>query len=207
MSILTKIASALNHRDEGPNIALAEKIASKKDEKAVQELIENLNNKSSAIQSDCIKVLYEIGERKPELIAPYIETFVKVLLHKNNRLQWGAMTALDSISSVAPEKVHKHLPEILEAAGSGSVITRDHAVGILVKFCRVKKYYADALILLIEQLESCPPNQFPMYAENAMPVINAVDKGKFVAVLQSRLGDMEKESKRKRVEKMMKKSS
>jgi hypothetical protein len=207
MSVLNKLASAMNQRDEGPNIALAEKIASKNDEQAVQELVENLNNKSSAIQSDCIKVLYETGERKPQLIVPYIETFVKALNHKNNRIQWGAMTALDAISSIAPEKVHKHLSSILKAADSGSVIMRDHAVQILVKLCSTAKYYKDAFPLLMEQLQVCPSNQLPMYAENAMSVINTGDKEKFVAVLQLRMGDMEKESKRKRVGKVLKKIS
>jgi hypothetical protein len=203
---IPKLASSLGQRDEIPNIRLAEEIAGKNDAKAVQELIENLEGKP-AIQSDCIKVLYEIGERNPELIAGYTNVFVDLLSHKNNRLQWGAMTALDAIAYVAPDKINKLLSKIMASADSGSVITRDHAVGILVKLCSGKKYYSNAFSLLIEQLQTCPSNQLPMYAEMSLPILADKDKNRFISVLQSRMGDMEKESKKKRVEKVIKKIS
>jgi HEAT repeat protein len=76
MSILSKLASALNRKDEVPNQDLAKQLATKGDKKAIQELVDNLNNKNKAIQSDCIKVLYEIGERKPQLIAEHVKEFI-----------------------------------------------------------------------------------------------------------------------------------
>ena len=96
MSILGKLASSLNRRDEVPNQELAKQIADKDDREAVKELVVNLSNNSKDIQNDCIKVLYEIGERKPALIAAYAKEFIDLLDHKNNRLQWGAMTAINS---------------------------------------------------------------------------------------------------------------
>ena len=88
MSVISKLASSLDRRDEVPNQELAKQIATKKDKKAVQELVENLNNKSKDIQNDCIKVLYEIGEINPALVADYAKEFISLLDHKNNRLQW-----------------------------------------------------------------------------------------------------------------------
>ena len=35
---------------------------------------------------DCMKVLYKLGTRKPELIAPYTDVFIDLLASKNNRL-------------------------------------------------------------------------------------------------------------------------
>jgi hypothetical protein len=52
MSILTKLASSLNRRDEVPNQELAKQIAKTNDTKGVKELFENLNNKSKGIQND-----------------------------------------------------------------------------------------------------------------------------------------------------------
>jgi hypothetical protein len=46
-----------------------------------------------------------------------------------------------------------------------------------------------------------------MYAENAIPVITEKDKQLFIKTLTSRLDDIDKESKRKRVEKVMKRVS
>lgn len=207
MSVTEKLASSLQHRDEAPNLELAEKIASQKDRQAVEELIGNLNNTSKDIQNDCIKVLYEIGNIDSDLIAKYAKEFIGLLVSKNNRLQWGAMMAIDSISLHKPEYVYASIPKILAAADKGSVITKDYAVSILVKLCSVKQYADPAFALLNEQLLKSPANQLPMYAEKAMVIINAKNKKDFVQTLSLRLEDIDKEPKRKRVEKVIKKVS
>lgn len=205
MSIINKLATSLNRRDEVPNQELAKQIAKTNNAKAVKELIENLNNKSKDIQHDCIKVIYEIGVLKPTLIAGYIPQLLNLLSHKNNRLQWGGMIALDIITHENPAAIYKALPKIIDAADKGSVITNDHCVGILIKLCGVKKYATDAFALLNERLKKCPTNQLPMYAENAWPVINETNKATFIQTLQSRLADIEKDTKHIRVEKVIKK--
>ena len=205
MTILDKLSSSPGRRDEKPNQELAKQIISKKDGKAVKELVLNLQNKSKDIQSDCIKVLYEVGEQKPELIAKYAQDFVALLGSTNNRLQWGAMTALDSIAALEPKTIYPALGKILDIASKGSVITRDHAVGILIKLASVKQYSDKAFTLLIAELKTAPTNQLPMYAENAMSIVTEKNKGIFLKILSSRLHDIEKDTKRKRVEKVIKK--
>ncbi len=207
MSVISKLASSLNRRDEIPNQELAKEITANSDKEAVKELIENLSNKSKDIQNDCIKVLYEIGESKPALLAEYAEVFVALLEHKNNRLQWGAMTAIDTVTLENPKVIYSALPKILAAADKGSVITKDHGVNILIKLCSSKQYSGNVFPLLIEQLVSSPANQLPMYAERAMPIINDQNKQLFTETLKSRLDDIEKDTKRKRVEKVIKKFS
>jgi hypothetical protein len=206
MSVIPKLASSLGRRDEVPNQQLAEQIASKNDMKAVQELVENLANKDKNIQSDCIKVLYEIGERKPALISSYAKEFIALLDNKNNRLVWGAMTALDAITLENPKPMYNDLTKIIDVADRGSVITKDHTVSILIKLAGIKQYADKAFALLIEQLKECPTNQLPMYAENALPIINDKNRALFAKTLSSRLDEVEKEAKRRRVEKVMRKS-
>jgi hypothetical protein len=205
MSIIPKLATSLGRKDEVPNQELAEQIAAKGNTEAVKELVEHLTNKDKGIQSDCIKTLYEIGVRKPALIAPYIKDFLQLLEGKNNRLQWGAMHALDAIASEVPAEIYKVLPRIAAGADKGSVITRDHYVGILVKLMSLSRYADDAFQLLNEVLQTSPTNQLPMYAENAVGAVPKQHKARFSQTLQSRLAEVEKESKRKRVEKIIKK--
>ena len=205
MSILNKLASSLGRRDEIPNQELAKQIVKEKDRKAVKELVENLSGKSKSIQSDCIKVLYEIGELKPELIAPYCAEFAGILESKNNRLAWGAMTALDAIALHNSEDIYKLLPRIVAAADNGSVITRDHAVGILSKLGTIKSYSSDCFPLLMEQLIKCPVNQLPMYVEKSAAVINDRNKKEFIKTVSSRVRDLKKDSQRKRIDKVLKK--
>ena len=201
--MLPQLSSSLNQRDETANLELAAQIIQAEDNIAVKELVDNLNNCQKNIQSDCIKVLYEIGEQKPELISAYDEVFLELLQSKNNRLAWGAMSALDGIANLYPDKIYKNLPGILDAADKGSVISKDHAVSILIKLAGNKKYHDEASVLLLGQLSLCPPNQLPMYAENALPVMVGDLKTGLLQLLQSRIGELEKESKRKRVEKII----
>lgn len=207
MNVLNKLACSLGRRDEVPNQELAQQILKSKDTRAIKELVENLTNKDKNMQSDCIKVLYEIGERQPELIAPYEKEFLALLDSKNNRLVWGAMTALDSVAAINSSHIHKSLAKILMVADRGSVITKDHAVNILIKLAADKRYSDDALTLLLDRFRSSATNQLAMYAERAFPVISEASRKDFVKVLTARLGDIERESLRKRVEKVISKLS
>ena len=129
-----------------------------------------------SIQNDCIKVIYEIGPLKPKLIAGFADDLVTLLDNKNNRLQWGAMTALNTITNENPKVIYSALAKIIAVADKGSVITNDHCVNILIKLGATKEYADNAFSLLNERLLKSPTNQLPMYAENAMPIIN--DKNK-----------------------------
>jgi hypothetical protein len=203
-STIIMLASSLGRRDEGPNVELAQRIVKTEDKSAIRELVENLSNSKSDVQADCMKVLYEIGDKKPELISGFVRQFLALLGSKNNRLVWGAMTALDSITLEEPAEIGDNLAKITEIANKGSVITRDHAVSILTKLASIRKYEAKVVPMLVEQLENCPDNQLPLYAENLPTIVNDGNRGIFMKTLDSRLGGIEKESKRKRVEKVMK---
>ncbi|MEE1943589.1 hypothetical protein VRU48_00620 [Pedobacter sp. KR3-3] len=205
MSIIEQLASSLGRRDEVPNQELAQQIVANGDQKAVAILVENLHHKNKDIQSDCIKTLDEIGKLNPKLVAPHIEALLALLDHKNNRLQWGAMTALNAVANENLKAVYQALPKIIACADKGSVITNDNCVGILIKLCAVPTYADDAFALLNERLLKCPTNQLPMYAENALPIINQQNKSIFVSTLTARLPEIEKDSKRLRVEKAIKK--
>ncbi len=206
MGILNKLAASQNHNDELPNIELAIDIANNKDKAAVKELVALvLSGKNRDIQNNSIKVLYEVGERNPSLISPYSNTFAGLLSSKNNRLQWGAMSALNAIASTEPGLIYSLLPELETAATKGSVITRDNYVYILIKLAGVNNFRSKTIALLKEQLISCPSNQLPMYAEKSLPVVPSSEKNNFIQMLQARLNEFEKASKQARVEKVIRK--
>jgi hypothetical protein len=205
MSVIERLASSLGRRDEIPNQELAADIVAKNDKNAVKELIENLAARNKNIRHDCIKALYEIGYQKPALIAEYHPTFLALIDDKDNRMQWGGMTALSSIISEKPKEIFASLGKIIDAADRGSVITRDHCVKILVALSSNEEYNDKTFPLLNEQLMTCPINQVPMYSEYALPIITAGNKEKFIKTLYGRLEEIEKDSARKRFEKIIKK--
>ena len=203
MTIINQLASSLGRRDEVPNQELAMKIVKKKDIAAIKELIENLDIKK--LQNDCIKVLYEIGEIDQALIAPYYKSFVDLLKSKNNRMQWGAMSALQVIVSAKPHEIYNSLSAIAEAAAKGTVITKDNFVKLLVKLAAVNKYTDDCVQLLLEQISTAPVNQFPSYAEFTLPLVTKENKEAFIRIVSGRAKDTDQESKLKRIKKVLRK--
>jgi hypothetical protein len=115
------------------------------------------------------------------------------------------MTALGCIASENPKEIYSSLSKIIVAANSGSVITKDHAVNILITLCAEKKYADKAFPLLMEQLLNSPANQLPSYAEKGRAIVTEKNKARFIKILSSRLNDIEKDTKRRRVEKVIRK--
>ena len=203
MAVTDKLSSSLGTKSQKPNQELAEEIIRKNDLDAIKELVDNLNNKK--LQGDCLKALYEIGEKKPGLIAGFVREFLALLDNKNNRMVWGAMTALDCISAIKPDEIYPRLAKIMEIVDKGSVITKDHGVGILANLAKVKKYSDNCLTLLLEIIQGCAVNQLAMYAEKSLPVITSSYKKEFIRALNERLETLDQESKRKRISTVIRK--
>ena len=203
MSVLDQLASALERNDERPNVELAEALVARPDKKAIATLADALSTGSVAVQNDAIKVLYEIGERAPELVAPHAEAFLALLKSKNNRNVWGAMSAIDTIAPVKAKDVAAHLKDILGAADKGSVIAKDKAMSTLAKLARAGE--AKAMPALLERLADAAPNQFPMYAELAASAVTPTHKARLVAILETRLETIDAAAKKARVDKVLRK--
>ena len=205
-SIIDQLAISFGHKDEVSNIELAHKIIASGNKEGVKELVENLNNKNKGIAFDCIKTLYEIGYKKPEMISGYAKDFINQLKSKHGRMVWGAMTAISAIAGLVPDVIYGNLTLIMDTADkSGSVIARDHTIYTLTALAKHQKYYEDCMALILEQLLKSPVNQLPMYAEITAPVVAAKNKEAFKNVLQERLKGIDQESKIKRIEKVLKK--
>ena len=204
MTVLDKLSGALDRRDEAPNVALAQTIATSGDLAAVAELADAVRSGPTRQANDAIKVLYEVGARNPDLIAAQCPVFLEALHSANNRQVWGAMTAIDAVADRRADTLLAELPAIITAADKGSVIAKDHCNSILVKLARAG-HGARAVPILVERLKTAAPNQFPTYAEAIAPVLTPEQKPGFLAVLKGRLGQIAQDSKRKRVEQLMRK--
>ncbi len=204
MSVLSKIAFFQNRRDEIPNQELAKTLTANKDRKGIQEIAANLWNKNPQVQSDCLKVLYEIGFIRPDLIAGYVEDFLKLLPSKNNRLVWGSMIALSTLAEIKTDEIFRHLKAIQRAMANGSVITLDNSVKTLAIIASKKTAYQKQLLpFLLKYLASCRPKDVPQYAEKILVAVNAANKKALLKILNKRLVDL-KPSQLPRVRKIMK---
>ncbi len=191
MSVLEQVAYYQNRRDEVPNQELARKLAETEDRMGIQEIADNLWNENPNVQADCIKVLYEIGYLKPELVAQYAGDFLKLLRSRNNRLVWGGMTALSTIAGDAADDIYPHRVEIQKAMERGSVITVDAAVLTLAVLAATEGQRRDEIFpYLLQHLRTCRPKDVPQHAEKTLAAVDSDNAGAFIQVLDKRMQDM-----------------
>jgi hypothetical protein len=191
MSALNRIAFHQGRRDEVPNQELARELAASKDRAGIREIAENLWNKEKSVQSDCLKVLYEIGYLDPTLIADYAGDFLKLLESDNNRLVWGSMIALSTVADLKADEIFPHFDEIVDAIKKGSVITVDNGVKTLALIASQRGEYREVILpYLLGHLETCRPKEVPQHAEKTLPAVTAGNKSDFIRVLEKRLEDM-----------------
>jgi hypothetical protein len=191
MSVLNRIAFYQNQRSDVPNQELARDLAAANDREGVREIAENLWNKDKNIQSDCLKTLYETGYLKPELVADYVNDFLRLLHDKNNRLVWGAMIALSTIAELRADEIFPHWTEIEHIMEQGSVITVDNGVKTLAGVASRSPVYNERLFpYLLDHLSNCRSKEVPQHSEKTLVAVNGQNKAEFIAVLEKRLPDM-----------------
>ena len=206
MSILNQLANAQVRKDDVPNRELAKKIAKSQDREGIQALVDNLANADKAIQSDCIKTLYEVGYLDPSLIAGYWGSFLELLQSNNNRLVWGGMIALSTIAHLRAAELFPHAREIQQVVEAGSVITQDSGIRALAAIAAQRDNYRSALLpYLFEVLKTCRAKDLPRHAEVVTKALVDDALESWVEILDSRLPDLTA-SQQKRLKRTLKKA-
>jgi hypothetical protein len=205
ISVLDQLAFSQGRRDQVPNQQLAKELAESRNQQDIQEIAQNLWNENRNIRGDCIKVLYEIGYLAPELIADYVDDFLKLLTDKNNRIVWGGMIALSTIAVIKADDIYPHVEEIKRVTSQGSVITRDAGIKALAGVASAKAEYRRAIFpFLLNHLETCRAKEVPQHAESILVAVDASTRERFVQILQRRMPEM-KSSGAARVRKVVRK--
>jgi hypothetical protein len=191
MSVLEKIASSLGRNDELPNQELARELVAGNDTEGVREIAENLWNNKTAVRSDCIKVIYEIGALKPELIAEYYPNFLRLLISRENRMVWGAMYALAAVAHLKADELYRSVPAIKKAMEQGSVITVDNGVKALAAIAAYNADYQKEIApYLLEHLRKCRTKEVPQHAESTLIAISCEFVAPYRQILLERMEEM-----------------
>ena len=204
MSVADRLASALERNDERPNVALADALAAASDPDAVAELAGLLTTGAKAQRHDAIKVLYELGERDPEQIAPHIDVFLGLLDTCDNRMRWGVMSALAALAPIRQTELFARLDAILAAADAGTVISKDKAMKLLADLNVVPALNPKVTPVILDRLRRAAVNQVPMYAEFAAPTIAEPDRAAFIAIVAGWRDKIQMPAKKARLEKVLK---
>ena len=203
--MIERLACRLGRNDEVPNIELAEYLCEHGDTDGIREIVGGFKGTDRAVANDCIKVLYEIGERNPALICDYADDFVSGLDSGNNRLVWGSMTALAKISELAPGPIFERIGTVISAYENGSTITVDNSISVFAGLCKAGDGYAETILpILLKHLEECRPKEVPQHAERASICFNKGNADDFIKVLEKRSAQLTA-SQQTRIKKLLKK--
>jgi len=191
MAVLQQIAYFQDRQDDIPNQQLAKALAAQQYVAGIKEIAQNLGHEIPAVQSDCLKVLYEIGYLNPALIADYVDDFLKLTRSQNNRLVWGSMIALATIAPLKAEEIVAQFDHLVQVMAQGSVITRDNGMKALAGAAATHPD-RNALIFpfLLQQLATCRPKEVAPYAESVVVAVNGENKDAFVTALDKRMPDL-----------------
>jgi len=191
MSAIDKIAFYLNRRDEVPNQDLARELAAARDQAGVAEIAAGLTHKNRNVQSDCLKVLYELGYLAPELIADYVGDFLTLLGRKNNRLVWGAMIALAMIAPLRPREIAEQADAVIRAVERGSVITVVWGVRVMAQVSAADPAYRERFWpALMKQLQTRIPRDAVTHAESMLCAVDESRRAEFLATLDARRAEL-----------------
>jgi hypothetical protein len=205
MSILDKLASALGRSDEVPNQILAREIANAGDDAAIRELVAALATAPKDVQHDAIKVLYEVGSLKPDLIAAYVDDFLTLLCSRDNRMVWGGMTALGTIADRQAAAIASQLDLVMDTTRRGSAITQDWGVRVLATLSAQREDDARRIFpFLLSFLKTCPPKDLPRHAESSLISMNASNRDEMLSLLETRKSGL-KPAQAKRIDQLMRK--
>lgn len=202
--MIEKLAYSIGRKDEEPNVDLALELIQTNDYNGIQKIVDGLSNTTEQIANDCIKVLYEIGERKPELISKYVDTFIRLLKSRNNRLVWGAMMALSKIASITSQEIYDNLETVINAYENGSVITVDNSISVFAELVRAdSKFEKKVFPIIMKHLETCRPKEVAQHSERAFICITTENAAAFKKILTERSA-MLTALQKKRVDKLLK---
>ena len=163
MSVLSKLASAQDRKDEDPN-------------------------KDKRIQTDCLSVLEQVGLLKSELIENYAADFIELIFSKDNRLVWAAMINLALIADKKPQEIFEQYDDIVRVIEKGSVITKDNGIKIFAKVASTSTEYKEVIVpYLMEQLRRCRSKSVPQYAESIRVAVNLENQEQYLGILNERL--------------------
>jgi hypothetical protein len=204
MSIIAKLASAQDRKDEEPNKDLGRELVENHDFEGILEIAENLWNKDKRVQKDCLSVLEQVGLFEPELIENYVADFIELIFSKDNRLVWAAMINLALIADRKPQEIFEQYDDIVKVIEKGSVITQDNGIKTLAKVASTSTEYEEVIVpYLLEQLRRCRSKSVPQYAESIRVSVNSDFQEQYLSILNERL-DALSAAQQRRVKKLLK---
>jgi hypothetical protein len=79
-----------------------------------REFIAFFQSASDVDKGTCADVMKRISEKKPEILAPYIDILVEYINYRAPRVKWGVPEAIGNLAKKYPDKVVQAIPYLLK---------------------------------------------------------------------------------------------
>ena len=179
-----------SQRPSSSAAALASEVVAGTGSANVEHYVRGLLDTREHASSQAARVVEELCNQKPELLAPYIERFVTLLGSERTRLAQCAAHCLPVLGRVAPAKVAKHLKVLQGSFQSGSEIAKDGLIRTFVALCVASVTYQKRLIDIFEgALRDADPKQLPGWVEHILPALKGEPYAQARAVAEARVND------------------
>lgn len=140
-------------------------------------------------------VIEALTAQKPDLLAPHIESLIRVLTSAAPGSSPGAHASahcLPVLARVVPAKVAKHLKGMQAMLPAGTAVAQDGLVRTFVALCVASVTYQKRLIDSFEMaLRTASVQQLPAWVEHILPALKGEPYAQARAVVEQRLLDPE----------------
>jgi len=155
--LIEQLASQVGVRSGEPNRAAAERCMD--NPALLQELADAIALRSgsfakadAALLGDCAEVMTMVGQRRPDLVAPYVSVLTPLFAHGTARVRWEAAHAVACAAALAPEPVLAKLPKLAQMIRSDqSIIVRDYSVDALGNLAKTGAAAAAAVYPILKE--------------------------------------------------------
>jgi hypothetical protein len=179
-----------SQRPPGQAVALATEIVAGTAQLGVDHYVRGLADPKESTSVLASKVLEEVVNLKPELLAPHIERLVAGLASDRARVAQCSAHALPILARVAPAKVAKHLPTLQGSFSTASEVARDGLVRTFVSLCLASVTYQKRLIEVFEQaLREADPKVLARWVELILPALKGEPYAQARTVAEHRLNE------------------
>lgn len=172
--------------------AIAGELVAGTAEPRLDHYIAGLFDAKESASSQAARVLEELINQKPDLLAPHIERFVVALGSDRPRVAQCAAHALPVLARIAPAKVAKHLKTLQGAFETGSETARDGLVRTFVSLCLASVTYQKRLIDVFDRaLRTADSKALVRWVDLILPALKGEPYAQARTVAEHRLNEPE----------------
>jgi hypothetical protein len=148
---MTKILNEIKNKTANPKDIVDEIV---NNPVLLSEVLEGINADEAALKYGCLKVLNLFSERKPILLYPHFELFVKLLDSPNNIIKWNMIVILANLVCVdKKDKFENIRDEYFSLVTDKTMITAANVISHAWKIAIAKPESADQIVKAILKVE------------------------------------------------------